>query len=87
MSPLNVLNITPQCSICTMFVIFTDELFLGWQYGVLLQGYGNVLPIPTSGSLQRAVIEFLEEYLCQLLTRASLDVYYITHTLKEDYNI
>jgi hypothetical protein len=26
MSALNVLNVTPQCSICTMFVMFTDEL-------------------------------------------------------------
>jgi hypothetical protein len=34
----------------------------------------NLLPIPTSGSLKRAVIEFLEEYLCQLFTRESLDI-------------
>jgi hypothetical protein len=31
MSALNVLNITPECSTCTMFVMFTDELFLGFE--------------------------------------------------------
>jgi hypothetical protein len=31
MSALNVLNITPQCSTCTMYVMFTDELFLGFE--------------------------------------------------------
>jgi hypothetical protein len=30
--------------------------------------------MPTPGSQERGVIELLEEYLCQLLTRASLDV-------------
>jgi hypothetical protein len=40
MCALNVLNITPQGSTCTMFVMFTDELFLRWQYVLLLQGYG-----------------------------------------------
>jgi hypothetical protein len=33
----------------------------------------NVLPIPTSGNLQRAVIEFLEGYLFQLIMGAPLD--------------
>jgi hypothetical protein len=31
MTELNVLNVTPQCSICTIFVMFTDELFLGFE--------------------------------------------------------
>jgi hypothetical protein len=31
MFALNVLNITPQSSTCTMFVMFTDELFLGFE--------------------------------------------------------
>jgi hypothetical protein len=31
MPALNVLNITPQCSTCTMFLMFTDELFLGFE--------------------------------------------------------
>jgi hypothetical protein len=31
MSALNVLNVTPQCSTCTMFVMFTDKLFLGFE--------------------------------------------------------
>jgi hypothetical protein len=33
----------------------------------------NVLTMPTSGNLQRAVIEFLEGYLCQLILGAPLD--------------
>jgi hypothetical protein len=40
MYALNVLNISPQCSICTMFEMFTDELFLDLQYVLLLQGSG-----------------------------------------------
>jgi hypothetical protein len=30
-SAVNVLNVTPQCSTCTMLVIFTDELFQGFE--------------------------------------------------------
>jgi hypothetical protein len=30
-SALTVLIVTPQCSTCTMFVIFTDELFQGFE--------------------------------------------------------
>jgi hypothetical protein len=31
MSPLNLFSITPQCSTCTMFVTFTDWLFIGFE--------------------------------------------------------
>jgi hypothetical protein len=31
MSALNELNVTPQCSTCAVFVIFTDELFLSCE--------------------------------------------------------
>jgi hypothetical protein len=31
MSALDLLNVTPQCSTYTMFVMFTDELFLGFE--------------------------------------------------------
>jgi hypothetical protein len=31
MSALNVLNVTPQCSTSTMFVILIDKLFQGFE--------------------------------------------------------
>jgi hypothetical protein len=40
MCALNLFNVTPQCSMHTMFVMCTDELFLGFEtiYVLLLQG-------------------------------------------------